>query len=70
MDYFLRFAPGVYGEPALLGVAWHLFWWFLGAGLAFALVHALSVPLLHRRQARLAQANRPFRPGEVSHDHP
>ena len=39
MEVF-RFASSVYGQPVLLGVSWGLLGWFVGAGVAFIVVHA------------------------------
>ncbi len=50
MDYFFRYATSVYGQRVLLGANWDLFWWFVGAGGLFIVLHALSVPFVRRRQ--------------------
>jgi hypothetical protein len=36
-----RYATSVYGEDVLLGASWDPIWWFVGAGLAFIVVHAV-----------------------------
>lgn len=55
MDLFFRFGTGAYGQRILLGANWHMFWWFLAAGILFVILHAISVPLLERRRATLAR---------------
>ena len=40
MELF-RFASSVYGQPVLLGASWDLLGWFVGAGAAFIVVHAV-----------------------------
>jgi cytochrome b subunit of formate dehydrogenase len=52
MDYLFRYATSVYGQQVLLGANWGLFWWFVAAGAAFILLHALTVPFLRRRVMR------------------
>lgn len=49
LNYIFRYATSVYGQKVLLGANWHLFWWFVGAGFAFVILHALTVPMLRRR---------------------
>ena len=39
MELF-RFASSVYGQPVLLGASWDLLGWFVGAGVAYIVVHA------------------------------
>ena len=54
MDFFLRFSAGIYGNQVLLGANLsNLFWWFVGAGVLFIVLHAVSVPLIHRRLAHV-----------------
>jgi hypothetical protein len=38
---FLRYASSVYGQPVLLGASWDLLGWFVGAGVAFIVLHAV-----------------------------
>ena len=38
---FFRFASSVYGQPVLLGASWDLLGWFVGAGAAFIVGHAV-----------------------------
>jgi hypothetical protein len=40
-----RYATSVYGQEVLLGASWSLIWWFIGAGLAFIVVHAVWMAL-------------------------
>lgn len=40
MELF-RFASSVYGQPVLLGASWDLLGWFVAAGAAFIVVHAV-----------------------------
>ena len=35
-----RYATSVYGQTVLVGASWDLIWWFVGAGVAFIVVHA------------------------------
>ena len=37
----LRYATSVYGQTVLVGASWDLIWWFVGAGAAFIVVHAV-----------------------------
>lgn len=52
MDYFFRYATSIYGQTVLLGANWDLFWWFVGAGGLFVILHALISPVLRRRIAQ------------------
>jgi hypothetical protein len=36
-----RYASSVYGQPVLLGASWDLLGWFVGAGVAFIVLHAV-----------------------------
>lgn len=36
-----RYASSVYGQTVLVGASWDLIWWFVGAGAAFIVVHAV-----------------------------
>jgi hypothetical protein len=36
-----RYASSVYGQTVLVGASWDLTWWFVGAGVAFIVVHAV-----------------------------
>jgi hypothetical protein len=36
-----RYATSVYGQSVLVGASWDLIWWFVGAGAAFIVVHAV-----------------------------
>ena len=40
MELF-RYASSVYGQPVLLGASWDLLGWFVGAGFAFIVMHAV-----------------------------
>ena len=40
MELF-RYAQDVYGQQVLIGASWDLFWWFVAAGAAFIVLHAL-----------------------------
>ena len=55
MDLLFRFGTNVYGERVLLGANWHVFWWFVAAGFVVIAVHAISVPLIERRRAKLGR---------------
>ena len=35
-----RYATSVYGQDTLVGASWDLIWWFVGAGVAFIVLHA------------------------------
>lgn len=52
MDFFFRYATSVYGQKVLLGANWNLFWWFVGAGGVFVILHAIIAPILRRRIAQ------------------
>jgi hypothetical protein len=44
-----RYASDVYGQTVLVGASWDLIWWFVGAGAAFIVLHALVSSVAHRR---------------------
>jgi len=44
-----RYASDVYGQTVLVGASWDLIWWFVGAGAAFVVLHALASSVVHRR---------------------
>jgi hypothetical protein len=44
-----RYATSVYGEDTLVGASWDLIWWFIGAGVAFIIVHAVVKALTGSR---------------------
>jgi len=44
-----RYASDVYGQTVLVGASWDLIWWFVGAGAAFVVLHALVSSITHRR---------------------
>jgi ABC-type bacteriocin/lantibiotic exporter with double-glycine peptidase domain len=52
MDYLLRFGTGVYGERVVLGLNWDLLAVVTIAAALMILVHAVAVPIVHRRQAQ------------------
>lgn len=58
MDILFHMTSGVYGQSTLAGANLHLLWWFVAAGAAFIVGHALSVPILHRRQAQVLSRKR------------
>lgn len=55
MDFFFRFGTDVYGERILLGANWNVFWWMIATGALAIVLHAVSVPLIERRRAKLGQ---------------
>ena len=42
---FLRVTRDLYGQEALQGISWELIPWFVGASVAFIVVHALYMAL-------------------------
>ena len=40
MELF-RVTRNPWGQETLVGVSWDLLWWFVGAGVAFIVLHAL-----------------------------
>ena len=40
MELF-RVARDLYGQETLVGASWDLLWWFVGAGAAFIVAHAV-----------------------------
>jgi hypothetical protein len=50
-----RYASDVYGQTVLVGASWDLIWWFLGAGAAFIVLHAL-IAAVARPHARVRSA--------------
>jgi hypothetical protein len=48
----LRYATSVYGQDVLLGASWGLIWWFVGAGAAIILAHALAMAIVGGRSRR------------------
>jgi hypothetical protein len=55
LGYLFRFGTDAYGQTILLGANWDLFWWCLAAGLAFAVVYAVTYPFLKRHRMQMAQ---------------
>lgn len=55
MNEMLRFGTSVYGDRIVLGANWNLFWWFVGAAVAFMIIHVVSAPILHRRRVRVGE---------------
>lgn len=55
MELF-RVSRNPWGQETLVGVSWDLLWWFLGAGAAFIVLHALWMML--RRPRRTARPDR------------
>lgn len=53
LDRLFRFGTDAYGERILLGANWQVFWWFVVAGFVVIGLHAISVPLIERRRAKL-----------------
>ena len=49
-----RYASSVYGQTVLVGASWDLIWWFVGAGVAFIVVHA-AVKVLARSRTRVPE---------------
>jgi hypothetical protein len=48
-----RYSKSIYGgSDALIGASWDLLPWFVGAGVAFIVVHAIAVAIFGRRHAR------------------
>jgi len=37
---FLRYSSNAWGQRVLEGVSWDLFWYFVGAGAVFIVLHA------------------------------
>ncbi|HET7879962.1 MAG TPA: hypothetical protein VFL55_03690 [Acetobacteraceae bacterium] len=56
MPSLFRYATSVYGQSVLVGASWDLIWWFVGAGAAFILVHAVVKALTGRRAGALNRA--------------
>jgi hypothetical protein len=50
-----RYASDVYGQTVLVGASWDLIWWFVGAGAAFIVLHAL-ISAVVRPQDRVRRA--------------
>jgi hypothetical protein len=51
MELF-RYSKSIYGgSDALIGASWDLLPWFVGAGAAFIIVHAVGMAIFGRRQA-------------------
>jgi hypothetical protein len=44
-----RYASDVYGQTVLVGASWDLIWWFVGAGAAFIVLHALISAFMRPR---------------------
>ena len=44
-----RYATSVYGQSVLVGASWDLIWWFIGAGAAFIVVHAVVKAIVGSR---------------------
>jgi hypothetical protein len=44
-----RYSTSVYGQTVLVGASWDLIWWFVGAGAAFIVVHAVVKALTGSR---------------------
>jgi len=40
MELF-RVVRNLYGQETLVGASWDLLWWFVGAGVAFIVAHAV-----------------------------
>ena len=58
MDLLFRWGTDVYGQHIVLGANWSLIWWFIAAGAAFIVSHALAVPILQRRRERVMRSRR------------
>jgi hypothetical protein len=60
MMEILRVSRDMYGQAALQGVAWELIPWFVGASLAFIIVHVLFaafwVPRLKKKTGSYSAA--------------
>lgn len=52
MELF-RVSRNLYGQETLVGVSWDLLWWFVGAGAAFIVAHAVWMAF-RRSRARAA----------------
>jgi hypothetical protein len=50
-----RYASDVYGQTVLVGASWDLIWWFVGAGAAFIVLHALTAAIV-RPHAKVGSA--------------
>jgi hypothetical protein len=48
MELF-RYTRSVYGQEQLVGASWDLLPWFVGAGIAFIIVHAIVAALSRAR---------------------
>jgi hypothetical protein len=47
-----RYSTSIYGgSDTLIGASWDLLPWFVGAGAAFIIVHAIVMAVLGRRHA-------------------
>jgi hypothetical protein len=44
-----RYATSVYGQTVLVGASWQQLWWFVGAGAAFIVVHAVAKAVMGAR---------------------
>jgi hypothetical protein len=54
MPDFFRYSKSIYGgQEQLIGASWDLLPWFVGAGLAFILLHAVVVALAKARSRRI-----------------
>lgn len=47
-----RVTTNPYGQEAIVGLSWDLLWWFVAAGVAFIVIHALWMAIVGSRRRR------------------
>ncbi|MBT5874752.1 MAG: hypothetical protein HOH43_15145 [Candidatus Latescibacteria bacterium] len=47
---FLRYSRDAWGQTVLEGMSWDLFWYFVGAGGAFILLHMVYMRLVNQKK--------------------
>lgn len=47
-----RVTTNPYGQEAIVGLSWDLLWWFVAAGVAFIVIHALWMAIAGSRRRR------------------
>jgi hypothetical protein len=51
---FLRVAANPWGQQTVTGASWDLLWWFVGAAVAFIVLHAAFAAFARTRRRRHA----------------
>ncbi len=52
MDLLFRINTNAWGQEILTGISWDLFWFFLGAGALFIVVHAFYMQIWSPRMKK------------------